>query len=195
MCPRLCPRKSVGAELTSHPIPALLLTRSWKSTVAPLSRSFSRISMWPSKEARCSAVRRNCPQRDCQGLTSSPTQAETEALPQLDFDPCAGSPYLPCLPAPLCSILPSLGVLLYPGDSDLLTTPKHMKLGLCTGCSLCRNTHLALTPCECLMNSYNSNKMQLKCHCLLESSGPEVFPRAQATLHCERVFESGLSLT
>lgn len=48
------------------------LTRSWKSTVAPFSRSFSSISMCPSREARCSAVRRNCPQRDCQARVPYP---------------------------------------------------------------------------------------------------------------------------
>jgi hypothetical protein len=62
-----------GLLLVLGTISALIpLTRSWKSTVAPLSRSFSKISKWPSREARCSAVRWNCPQRSCQGLASGP---------------------------------------------------------------------------------------------------------------------------
>lgn len=53
--PGALPRPVAGTGGCPH------LTRSWKSTVAPCSSSFSRISMCPSSEARCSAVRWNCP--------------------------------------------------------------------------------------------------------------------------------------
>ena len=111
-----------------HPAPALLLTRSWKSTVAPLSRSFSRISMWPSREARCRAVRRNCPQRNSQGpsLTPSSTQIETRAYPSPILTPVLDPHMVHILPAPSCSVGTSLGGLLCTGD--LLTGPQAHKL-------------------------------------------------------------------
>lgn len=115
LCPRweVCrDRESISAGPTSCPSPntCLLLTRSWKSTVAPLSRSFSRISMWPSREARCRAVRRNCPQRNSQGpsLSSSSTQVETRAYPCLILTPVLGPHMVHILPAPSCSVGPAL---------------------------------------------------------------------------------------
>lgn len=59
------------------------LTRSWKSTVAPFSRSFSNISMWPSREARCNAVRRNCPPERLVRPEPVSHQIEAQALPEL----------------------------------------------------------------------------------------------------------------
>lgn len=62
--------------------------------------------MWPSREARCRAVRRNCPQRNSQGpsLSSSSTQVETRAYPSLILTPVLGPHMVHILSAPSCSV-------------------------------------------------------------------------------------------
>ena len=57
--------------------------------------------MWPSREARCRAVRRNCPQRNSQGpsLTPSSTQIETRAYPSPILTPVLDPHMVHILPA------------------------------------------------------------------------------------------------